>query len=271
MWAPPPNCVDADLATDTLHRCAQDTNEERNLFLGDVMPALQELGRTLKLEIHMCEMRWGIRSEASAAHLTAEICMRELERCLRESVGLSYVFIAAQKYGFRPFPRLIPENLFTQLLEKMADEDRTLLEKWFKLDENALPGDDAGEKEWEGPREFYGLAPGASARFYVLQSQSKLTDGEGWWPLFERMQVHTPSTFRNCIHPPPLGTLKLIRSCHRRTLHLALPREKTRQNRLGGGIQLCKVQSLSSPRAPHPSSSAVLRGPRRVVPASILD
>ncbi|KAJ1482692.1 hypothetical protein T484DRAFT_1803187 [Baffinella frigidus] len=166
-----------------------DTNEERNLFLGDVMPALQALGRKLKLEVHMCEMRWGIRSEASAAHLTAGICMRELERCLRESAGLCYVFIAAQKYGFRPFPRLIPENLFAQLLVHVADGgDRTLLEKWFTLDANALPGDDVAEQEWEGPREFYGTGPGASGRFYVLQSQSKLADGEGWWPLFERLQ-----------------------------------------------------------------------------------
>ena len=151
----------------------------------------------------MAEMRWGIRSEAGAAHLTAEICMRELARCLRESVGLFYVFIAAQKYGFRPFPRLIPEKLFTALLEKMADKDRTVLEEWFKLDENALPVDDAGEeKECEGPREFYGTAPGASGKFYVLQSQSKLTDGKSWRPLFNQMQVH----------PRPLGPLGLIHS-----------------------------------------------------------
>ena len=51
MWVPSPSSADADLATDTLHRCAQDTNEERNLFLGDVMPALQLVGRKLKLEV----------------------------------------------------------------------------------------------------------------------------------------------------------------------------------------------------------------------------
>jgi len=116
--------------------------------------------------------------------------MRELGQCLRESVGLSYVFIAAQKYGFRPFPRLIPELHFTELLPHVAEADRMVLEEWFKLDENALPGNDAEEEEWEGPREFYGTTPGASGRFYVLQSQSKLTDGKGWWPLFDQMQVH---------------------------------------------------------------------------------
>jgi len=151
----------------------------------------------------MGEMRWGIRSESGDQHLTAEICMRELARCLRESVGLSYIFLGAQKYGFRPFPRLIPENVFTDLLLHVAEvEDRTVLEQWFKLDENALPGDDAGEQESEGPREFYGTAPGASGRFFVLQSQSKLTDRKDWWPLFEQMQVA----------PQPLGPLGLIHS-----------------------------------------------------------
>jgi hypothetical protein len=175
----------------------------------------------------MVEMRWGIRSGPSAAHLTSEICMRELERCLRESVGLSYVFIGAQKYGFRPFPRLIPELLFTELLLHVAEADRMVLEEWFKLDENALPGDDAGEeKEWEGPREFYGTAPGASGRFFVLQGQSKLPDGEGWWPLFDQMQVH----------PRPLES---IRSRHSRTPRPSVG--KTRQNRLGGGIQVYEV------------------------------
>ena len=153
--------------------------------------------------------------------------MRELERCLRESAGLSYVFLAAQKYGFRPFPRLIPEILFTVLLLHVAEADRTVLEEWFKLDENALLGDDAGEeKEWEGPREFYGTAPGMSGRFYVLQSQSKLKDGQGWWPLFDQMQVH----------PRHSG---FIRSRHSRKLRPSAG--KGRQDRLGGGTQVCEV------------------------------
>jgi len=51
VWVPPRSSADADLAADTLHRCAQDTNEERNLFLGDAMPALSLFGRKLKLEV----------------------------------------------------------------------------------------------------------------------------------------------------------------------------------------------------------------------------
>ena len=42
--------------------------------------------------------------------------MAELERCQRESQGLSYVFLACQKYGFRPFPAKIPDYIFKMLV-----------------------------------------------------------------------------------------------------------------------------------------------------------
>ncbi len=172
---------------------AQDTASERNLFLGDALPAIRELARKLRIEVHMVEMRWGIRAQASNAHLTSEICMRELDRCLRESMGVSYIFIAGQKYGYRPFPRSIPQPLFEVLLDstEITHEDRQLLVSWFKLDKNGipLPGEiaDAATLEWRGPPEFYGTEPGSSGLFYELQSRGKLEDKE-WWPLFDRMQ-----------------------------------------------------------------------------------
>jgi hypothetical protein len=68
-------------------------------------------------------MRWGIRAEAISEHQTSEICMNVLERCQRESLGLSYVFLGCQKYGFRPFPPKIPEGIFASLRDKMSAED----------------------------------------------------------------------------------------------------------------------------------------------------
>ena len=70
-----------------------DTEWERNLLIDDVVPFLQEYARKLGFEFRLSEMRWGIREEASSAHLTSEICMAELERCQRESQVLSCLFI----------------------------------------------------------------------------------------------------------------------------------------------------------------------------------
>ncbi|KAJ1495489.1 hypothetical protein T484DRAFT_1762367 [Baffinella frigidus] len=45
-----------------------DTAEERNIFVSDVLPYVQEFARKQLLEVTMIEMRWGIREEASATH-----------------------------------------------------------------------------------------------------------------------------------------------------------------------------------------------------------
>jgi len=84
-----------------------DTEWERNLLISDVLPYLAELARKYGLELRLAEMRWGIRKEASSENQTSQ---NELERCQRESLGLFYVFLACQKYGFRPFPPRTPEG-----------------------------------------------------------------------------------------------------------------------------------------------------------------
>ena len=113
-----------------------DTEWERNLLISDVLPYLTELARKYGLELRLAEMRWGIREEASSEHQTSEICMNELERCQRESLGLFYVFLACQKYGFRPFPPKIPQGIFASLRDQMSAEDAALVDKCFELDTN---------------------------------------------------------------------------------------------------------------------------------------
>ena len=48
-------------------------------------------------------MRWGVRDEATDNHLTAELCMAELAECERISVGVTFVSLQGQKYGYRFF------------------------------------------------------------------------------------------------------------------------------------------------------------------------
>ena len=93
-----------------------DTELERNLLIDDAVPYLEDFARMRGFEFRLVEMRWGIREDASRSHRTSEICMAELERCQRESQGLSYVFLACQKYGFRPFPAKIPDYIFKMLV-----------------------------------------------------------------------------------------------------------------------------------------------------------
>ena len=219
----------------------------RNLLLADVVPFLQDVGRKLKCEVQMVEMRWGIREEQSDRHLTSEICsgfplpcccvasrcthlclqrdqhviagvsaVRQIERCSRESLGLSYVYIAAQKYGymhhhdivlprdrglqsscivmsdvpsccrFRPFPAKVPKDILNSLIDFIDDDiAREYVQSSFKLDENAIARTNRGVQaepvQGECPIDFAG-PPGP---FYVLQPCSSI---EGFWDKYPRMQ-----------------------------------------------------------------------------------
>ncbi|EGD76045.1 hypothetical protein PTSG_00754 [Salpingoeca rosetta] len=135
-----------------------DTEVERNVLIEDVYPYLKSLGQRLRVQVYQSsEMRWGIRSEASAAHETSEICMREIKRCQQESSGISYVLILGNKYGFRPFPAKIPEEEFKLLKDEMAKQAKQAkqtasavtsaalnkameyMDEWFVLNENVVP------------------------------------------------------------------------------------------------------------------------------------
>jgi len=167
-----------------------DTEWERNLLISDVLPYLAELARKYGLELRLAEMRWGIREEASSEHQTSEICMNVLEQCQRESLGLFYVFLACQKYGFRPFPPKIPKGIFAKLRDKMSAEDAALVDKCFELDTNVYvplsrADADDGLNEWRhgGPDSLPGSV-------FVLKNSTRIKDeGTAWWPAFEKLQV----------------------------------------------------------------------------------
>lgn len=51
-----------------------------------------------------------------------------------------YQTFLGQKYGFRPLPSKIPSTEFEELLSSMTDqEEKAVLETWFKCDMNAVP------------------------------------------------------------------------------------------------------------------------------------
>eukprot|EP00043_Microstomoeca_roanoka_P007886 m.76209 g.76209 ORF g.76209 m.76209 type:complete len:1687 (-) comp14015_c0_seq1:148-5208(-) len=128
-----------------------DTENERNIVIEDVYPYLKRFGQRVGVQVYQSsEMRWGIRSDASASHQTSEICMKEIRRCQDESSGINYVLILGDKYGYRPFPAKIPaaefDTLKAELEEQLKDTDDPkcgealpYLDAWFELDANYVP------------------------------------------------------------------------------------------------------------------------------------
>lgn len=77
----------------------------------DVYPFLSTICHKLGLEFEVVDMRWGVREFSTDDHLTSQLCMKELKKCIDLSVGPAFVNLLGDKYGFRPFEHNILSSL----------------------------------------------------------------------------------------------------------------------------------------------------------------
>ena len=86
-------------------------------------------------------MRWGVRDEMTNEHMTTSLCMNELRGCQKYSMGPNFIYFGAQKYGYRPIPSEIDTEELSKLIEvlKTMGNDTSLLEKWYRKDNNKVP------------------------------------------------------------------------------------------------------------------------------------
>ena len=56
-----------------------------------VYPRLKEYCQSTGYDFQVVDMRWGVRDEATADHMTTELCMKELKLCQDLSTGPSFV------------------------------------------------------------------------------------------------------------------------------------------------------------------------------------
>ncbi|KAJ8277483.1 hypothetical protein GJAV_G00075650 [Gymnothorax javanicus] len=118
-----------------------DMSRERDVLLEKAYPELRSFCRSLGLVFEVVDMRWGVRDAITIDHMTTELCLQEIQSCKRMSVGPTFTVLLGNRYGYRPIPRLIPENEFEVLLSKLAKDEEgvALLTKWFWKDENCIP------------------------------------------------------------------------------------------------------------------------------------
>ena len=56
-----------------------------------VYPKLKEYCQSKGYAFQVVDMRWGVRDEATADHMTSELCMRELRACQKLSTGPNFI------------------------------------------------------------------------------------------------------------------------------------------------------------------------------------
>eukprot|EP00026_Physarum_polycephalum_P000179 Phypoly_transcript_00179.p1 GENE.Phypoly_transcript_00179~~Phypoly_transcript_00179.p1 ORF type:complete len:1916 (+),score=293.82 Phypoly_transcript_00179:377-6124(+) len=99
-----------------------DTEKERNLLMEDVYPFMQRMSRILGMEFETVDMRWGVRDVTQNAHNTSSLCMSEIEKCLKKSMGPAFLCILGDKYGYRPFPARIAKHTLDKMWTVLCND-----------------------------------------------------------------------------------------------------------------------------------------------------
>nr|XP_002732217.1 PREDICTED: leucine-rich repeat and WD repeat-containing protein KIAA1239-like [Saccoglossus kowalevskii] len=138
-----PNVVDSKLITKTirifLSSTFTDTTIDRNVLMEEVFEPIRVMCRQHGVAFEIVDLRWGVRRESVTDHRTLNICLEEVKRCQETSLGIAFIAILGDKYGWRPLPPTIPSNDFLKFQEHLDDSGRALLNKWYLHDDNAVP------------------------------------------------------------------------------------------------------------------------------------
>eukprot|EP00741_Cyanophora_paradoxa_P006783 tig00001041_g6560.t1 len=117
-----------------------DTAAERNYLMEHVFPRLRRALRDLGLGFSVVDLRWGVADTGTDNHDAWDVCRREMRRCVDESVGLSFVYFGAERYGWRALPKAVDAEEMEALLALVERKDELeLLARWYRRDENAVP------------------------------------------------------------------------------------------------------------------------------------
>jgi ssDNA-binding Zn-finger/Zn-ribbon topoisomerase 1 len=146
-----------------------DLEAERNALQKDVFPRLRDLAAESQCRFQAIDLRWGVSGEASLDQQAMNICLGEIDRCQKVSPRPNFIVLLGDRYGWCPPPSQIPEEEFKQILGMITqEEDKALLNEWYILDKNAVPG------EW---------------RLKARERKGKYEKPDAWQPVESRLQA----------------------------------------------------------------------------------
>ncbi|ELK26679.1 NACHT and WD repeat domain-containing protein 1 [Myotis davidii] len=105
------------------------------------------------------DLRWGIQPAQATDYMTTELCLEELDRCRKTSLGPAFVALLGDQYGPCPVPTLIEEKEWEALKAQLTTRpgDLELVAHHFRRDENTVPPSYVlqalGTRDTRGPEE----------------------------------------------------------------------------------------------------------------------
>ena len=113
-----------------------DMAKERDI-LQSLFARLSEEYAQKDWQIEAVDLHWGISQEAGFDNKTMQICKSEIKRCQQLSPRPNFIVLLGNRYGWTPLPETIPYKIGKSL--KMSTTEKRLFNRWYRLDENALP------------------------------------------------------------------------------------------------------------------------------------
>ncbi len=116
-----------------------DLKAERNALQEKVFPRLRDLASDHGCRFQAIDLRWGVSEEAALDQQTMKICLGEIERCQKTSPRPNFIVLLGDRYGWRPLPYEIPADEFEMISPLVSEDEKSLLEQWYRRDDNAIP------------------------------------------------------------------------------------------------------------------------------------
>lgn len=71
---------------------------------------LRKIGREYDIPVRLMDMRSGIKDENTLEHLTWIECRKGIEECKLQSMGIAFLSLQGNKYGYTPLPKIVSQS-----------------------------------------------------------------------------------------------------------------------------------------------------------------
>jgi hypothetical protein len=117
-----------------------DSHIERNIIMEEILPEMQIQAKPFGIPVTFVDMRFGVKDENTKDHLTWIACAEQIKCCFEDSDGMFFMSLQGDKYGYRPLPKWIFQEIVDARLKDVQDDSlKSMFFEWYLLDENNIP------------------------------------------------------------------------------------------------------------------------------------
>jgi hypothetical protein len=124
----------------------RDTEFERDILHRKILPDLQKKAQQHEIQVVFYDMRFGVKDENTKDHMTWIPCEEAIRQCFEGSDGLFFLSLQADRYGYRPLPKYLDQEVLLGSIKakemtklENIEEIHNIVRDWYILDENHCP------------------------------------------------------------------------------------------------------------------------------------